>query len=125
MPATAARIGFVTQEVRTVVASEAAVKTKYGELARDSGEAPVETFFDNIADAQAVANERLTLLKADRRRFAQDVRGAQSLTGALAVTQTTPAANVIDDERGANHVAAIVEASVDLGAEKTNFRTWG
>lgn len=125
MPATAARIGFITQEFRNVAASDAAVKTLYGELARDTGEDPVETFFDSTADAQAMADERLVLLKADRRRFRMEAKGVQSFTGTLDFSQVTPAATVIDDERAANHSAAIVEVSVDLGGDKTTFVTWG
>jgi hypothetical protein len=125
MVATPARIAFVTQEFRTVVASDAAVKTKYGDKARDTKEQPFETFFDSTSDAQTMANERLALLKADRRRFRQDVRGVLSFTDALAFTQKTPAATVIDDERAANHAAAIVEVSVSYGDNKTTLQTWG
>lgn len=125
MTATASRIGFVLQATRNVVASDSAVKTKYGELARDTGDTPVETFFDSTTDAQAMANERLTLLKADRRRFRQEVRGIQSFTGALDYSQTTPAVAVIDDERSASHNAAIVELSVSYGDGKTTLQTWG
>jgi hypothetical protein len=125
MPATAARIAFVLAEFRSVVASDAAVKTKYGDQARDTREEPFETFFDNTADAQVIADARLTLVKADRRRFKQDARGVQTFTGPLDFSQTTPAVNVIDDERSANHNAASVELGLDLGGEKTTFLTWG
>lgn len=50
MPATSARIAFVTQDVRTAEATDAAIKTVYGALARETGPEPVETFFDNVAD---------------------------------------------------------------------------
>lgn len=129
MTATAARIGFVTQEFRSALPTpDSAVKTKYGELARDTadlGDGIVETFFDDVADALTMATERLNLLKPDRRRFKQDIRGIQSFTGGLALTQVTPAATVIDDERSANHAAAIVEVGVDLAGEKTTLITWG
>jgi hypothetical protein len=129
MVATPARIGFVTQEFRSALPTpDSAVKTKYGELARDSADVDggiIETFFDDPADALTMATERLNLLKADRRRFKQDARGIQAFTGSLALTQTTPAATVIDDERAANHAAAIVEVAVDLTGEKTTFITWG
>jgi hypothetical protein len=82
MTATPARIGFVTQEFRSALPTpDTAVKTKYGELARDTadgGDGIVETFFDDPADALVLATERLNLLKADRRRFKQDARGIQS-----------------------------------------------
>lgn len=129
MTATPARIGFVTHEWRRSVASDAAVKTKYGEAARDTGDKEgelVETFFDDPADALVMATERLNLLKADRRRFRQEVNEVLSFTGALDFSQVTPAATVIDDERSANHAAAIVEIpAVDFGSNKTTVVTWG
>lgn len=125
MTATAARIGFVTQPTRNVVASDAAVKTKYGDQARDTKAQPIESFFDSATDAQALVNERLTLLKADRRRFRQEVQGILSFTGTLDFSQTTPAATVIDDERAASHNAAIVAPSVSYGDGKTTIESWG
>jgi hypothetical protein len=123
--ATPARIGFVTQEFRSAVSSDAAVKTKYGNLARDTADEPIESFFDSTTDAQTVNDARLVLLKADRRRFVQVTRGIQTFASALDFSQTTPAVNVIDDERQANHNGAIVEIAVDLGGEKTTITSWG
>jgi hypothetical protein len=129
MVATPARIGFVTQQFRSALPTpDSAVKTKYGELARDTADlndSIVESFFDSVADALVLATERLNLLKADRRRFKQDARGIQSFTGGLDFTQVTPAVTVIDDERGASHAAAVVEVQVDLTGEKTSFISWG
>jgi hypothetical protein len=128
MVATSARIGLITQRWRIVESSDTAVKTKYGELARDTADRdgePVETFFDSPADAQVLSDARLALLKPDRRRFRIDARGVQTFTGALDFTQVTPTATVIDDERAANFPAAIVDIAVDLGGEKTSFTAWG
>lgn len=136
MTATPARIGFVTQEFRSVVSIDSAVQTKYGNLARNSSTqttagdpnatgSPVETFFESTADAQVISDARLTLLKGDRRRFVQDSRGVQSFTGGLDFSQVTPTVQVTDDLRGASHLAATVEISVDLGGEKTKFISWG
>lgn len=125
MTATAAQIGFVTHEFRTVVASDAAIKTAYGEKARDTEDEPIETFFDSTADTQVLANERLTLLKPNRRRFRQEVNELLSFTGSLDFSQATPAATVIDDERDASHAAAIVEIAVRHDDNKTMLVTWG
>jgi hypothetical protein len=115
MPATAARIGFVTQEWRRSVASDPAVKTLYGEAARDTagkdGE-PVETFFDEPADALTMATQRLSLLKANRRRFKQDVNEVLEFTGSLDFSQVTPAVRVVDTD-------------LDEGANKTVIVSWG
>lgn len=125
MTATPGRIGFVLNEFRTVVAEDPAVKTKYGEAARDTGKEIVESFFDDPDDAQIMVDERLALLSADRRRFRQDVSGILSFSGALDFTQTTPTAQVIDEERDADHAAAIVEIGVRFGDNKTTVLTWG
>lgn len=125
MVATASRIGFVTQQYRTVVSSDAAVTTRYGELARDTGDEPIESFFDSPADAQVVNDARLVLLKGSRRRFRMDARGVQTFTGSMDLSQVTPTVTVIDDERSANLPAACVEVSVDPGGEKTTFANWG
>ena len=125
MVATSARVAFITQHWRTVKAENSATKTRYGEKARDSGPEPVETFFDNIADAQVMADARLALLGADRRRFRQDVNQALSLTGTLDYSQTTPAVAVIDDERSAAHSAAAVEFGIRPGEDRSTIISWG
>jgi hypothetical protein len=124
MPATATRIGFVTQATRNVVASDSAVTTKYGALARDTRDEPIESFFDDTADAQAMLDERFALLKADRRRFQVALSGVE--TGlALDYSQAAPAATLIDAERAMNGACAIVEIGVDFGANKSILTVWG
>lgn len=125
MVATPEQIGFVRQEWRTVVASDSAVKTKYGDRARDTKDEVIETFFDSITDAQAVANARLAFLKADRRRFRQKARGAYEMTGDLDFSQVTPTVQVVDEERDADLAAAVVGVQVDLGGDNTTFHSWG
>ena len=124
MPATATRIGFITQAVRNATAGpDTAVISKYGDLARDT-EDPLECFFDSVADAELVAQERLALLSADRRRFVVEVSGA-NVGQALAFNQTTPTSRVIDAEKAADMPAAIVEIGIDYDAGKTILTSWG
>lgn len=125
MPATSARAAFIQTAFRSVVAGpDSAVVTKYGGKARDTKDSPIETFFDTESDAQAMVNERLTLLKADRRRFKADIQG--EATGlALNPTQTTPAVTLIDDERMANFAGAVVGITIDFAKEKTSLEIWG
>ncbi|HEX5183573.1 MAG TPA: hypothetical protein VFW19_10535 [Allosphingosinicella sp.] len=129
MTATPARIAFVTQEWRSALPAPAtSVKLKYGELARDTADLSgglVESYFDNVSDALTVATARLTLLSGDRRRFSQDMRDIKTVLSSLTYSQTTPTVQVIDDDRQANHLAAVVELSVDLGADKITLTTWG
>lgn len=124
MPATASRIGFITQEFRTVTSGpDSSVDTKYGKLARTTEE-PVETFFDAINDAQAICDARKTLLSSDRRRFQHSISGEGFVLG-LEYNLTTPALTVVDTERMANLTAIVVEAGVDFEAEKSVVTTWG
>lgn len=125
MPATPAQIAFVLEPFRSVVAGpDATVQAKYGDLARDTKDEPVETFFDDPADAQVIADERFALLKADRRRFRADIAGEATALG-LSYSQTTPAAQLVDSERQANLSAAIVEIGIDFGAGRSILTVWG
>ena len=124
MPATAARIGFITQQYRIATAEDTlTVPAKYGSLARKTDE-PLESLFDDIDDTQAICDERFTLLSADRRRFQQAISGEAFVLG-LAYEQTTPAVTVVDTERSANFTAAIVQLGVDFESEKSAVMTWG
>ena len=126
MPATPARIAFVTQEVRTVVSSDAAIKARYGTAARDTGDEIVETFFDTAADIQAMDDERFALLKADRRKFNVDIAGIVDFSGALAFTSNLPAVTLIDDEKLVNQALALVAIpAIDYEKNTTSVTLWG
>ena len=125
MPATTSRIAFITQQYRSAVAGpDSGVATKYGNLARDTKDTPVESFFESEADAGLMATERLNLLKADRRYFKPTVVDAATGLG-LDYSQVTPTATYIDDERQFNAAVAIVAVQVDLGSERTMLEVWG
>jgi len=124
MPATAARIGFITQDYRSETAGpDSGVATKYGDKARDTKD-PIPTYFEDEDDAAAMATERLNLLKPDRRRFRHTVVGDDT-GGGLTFNTVTPVATVIDDERAANHAAAIVEIGIDTEKNQTLLTSWG
>lgn len=124
MPATAARIGFITQEFRKVVSETASVVTRHGDLARKSDD-PIETYFDDEADAQLVADARQTLLSAERRRFRL---GAQGLDEALTLSFTggvLPTARYIDAERNIDRSVLIAEVGFDFARQNADFTIWG
>lgn len=122
MPATPARIGFITEEFRRATSLSSGAATKYGEKARRSD--LIETFFEDADDAQAMADERLALLSADRRRFSHVVSGVS--TGLdLDYTETTPTVTVIDDQRLADHEALVSEIIIDFEKDQTTLETWG
>lgn len=125
MTATAARIGFITQEFRSALAGpDSGVATKYGDLARDTKDDPVQTHFDLVADAQIFADERLTLLKRDARRMTIDISGVETGLG-IDFSQAVPAATVIDDERGLNRAMLGASITIDFGKNQTNIVAWG
>jgi hypothetical protein len=124
MPATAARIAFITQQYRVATAGpDSGVVAKYGSAARDTDE-PVESLFDDIADVQAICDERHAILKADRRRIQMAVSG-EATALALAYSSATPTARVIDDERALDKTMAVVEFAADFDKGQTNIVAWG
>jgi hypothetical protein len=125
MTATPGRIGFVIHQFREVRVEYAGIQTRYGKDARDTGEEPVETFFETVDDADVIARDRFTLLKRDSRRFKQDVNRIVSLAGDLDYSQVTPTARVIDTRREADHLGVVSAFTIDLGARRTGFETWG
>lgn len=124
MPATTARIAFVSQEFRTVLRTDSGVTTKYGSLARNSGENPVETFFDDEADATAMATERFALLKGDRRLFTVEIAAALDFAGIFAFNLAAPAVTLIDDEKGVSGTYAVT--AIDGSTRgTTTLKLWG
>lgn len=124
MPATPSRIGFITSEFRSVTAGpNTAVEALYGDTARDNIE-PLETFFDDPADAQAMADERLALLQVKRSLVTAAIDGTEFAAG-LDRTSSLPTVRVIDDEQGRNSTALIVGVTIDYNSERATLDTWG
>lgn len=123
MPATSSRIGFITNQFRRSIVESASVQTQYGAVARKS-EDPVETFFDDVDDAEIVNQERLDLLSAARRRFAvsfDDTDGIADLTVAGAV----PVVRYVDAERGVDRNMIVCEIIIDLNKNSAAMPLWG
>jgi hypothetical protein len=124
MPATPARIGYITSDFRRVIAGpDPDTVARYGDAARDTDE-PIVTFFDFEADAQIIANERLALLSPSRRMFDLKIAGA-SHGQALSFATVLPTARVIDEQRGYDRDALVVGIKIDLGRDTTDLTTWG
>jgi hypothetical protein len=126
MPASPARIGFVSEAFRRSTSQSTTVRTRYGAIARDTLDEPVETYFDNSTDAQAVADERFSLLSGDRRMMKIDIARLLPLSGALAFNLTAPTVTVIDDERGLNRAMMVtaIEA-LDYDTDTLSLNVWG
>ncbi|CDO34028.1 hypothetical protein [Novosphingobium sp. KN65.2] len=124
MVATPARIGFITEKYRRATSGpDAGVVSRYGSLARDTTD-PIETYFDDVADAQVMSDERLALLKETRRLLAIGIPDTSTGFG-ISYQPVIPTAHVIDDERAYASDALIVSIEIDTGAEVTNLLTWG
>lgn len=124
MVATPARIGFVMEEWRRATATTQLAKDRYGDLARESDD-PVETFFDNVADAQVVADERQALLSQERRRF--QVTTTRSLEDLLALSMEgqVPVVRYIDPDRNVNRKFLLTEISYDFAKDQATMTIWG
>lgn len=123
MVATPARIGFIMEEWRRVIATTSAVETRYGNLARKSDD-PIETFFDDVDDAQIVANARQALLSQERRRFRVAVVGLDEVFD-LDWLDGVPVARYIDDERDADRPVLVSEIAIDLAKDTATLTLWG
>lgn len=123
MVATATRIGFIQTEFRKATAESDTAFARYGSLARESDD-PVETFFDDVADAQTMADERLALLSQERRRFRVQVNGvAEAL--ALDLSAGIPVARYIDSERDCDRNMLVSEIVFDFAKDTTTMTLWG
>lgn len=141
MPATSARIGFVMSEFRSAIASDPAVRTIWGAAARDTSaqkdptasqraridaEQPIPTYFDTVADAQAVVDERLALLKVGRRMFDVTIGELLAFTGGLAFETAVPSVGFIDDEKSASLTGLLVSIeALDFETGRTTVQVWG
>lgn len=127
MVATPERIGFITQPYRRAIAGpDATVEAAYGDLARETKtEEPIETFFDSMDDVEAMADERLDLLKPERARFQVGLLNALSFGLALDYSQETPTGTVIDPERETNRPALVTDIGFDFRRGGVTMGLWG
>jgi hypothetical protein len=123
MPATAARIGFITQEWRRATVTDETIRDRYGHLARES-EDPIETFFDSVDDAEAIAEARHALLAKERRRFQVALGSTDSLLPHTLGSQA-PTVTYIDTERDANRPMLVAEITLDLARDRATATLWG
>lgn len=125
MPATAARIGFITEPFRRAVATTTAAETRHGNFARETDD-PIETWFADVDDAQTRADARQALLSVDRRMFEVTISG-RDVSGLLSLLASTsiPTGRYIDEERGVDMPVMATEFIVDIEAQSATFKVWG
>lgn len=127
MVATPERIGFITQPYRkALTAIDTTVAAAYGELARATNiDEPEETLFDDIADTQAIADERLALFSAERGRYQAGLPDGLSFALELDYSTASPTGTVIDPERDINKPAIATEITFDLRRDGAAIALWG
>lgn len=123
MPATPARIGFIMNAFRRAVSEDAEVKSRYGSDARQSAD-PIESYFDNVTDAQAIADERQALLSPERRRFKVTAKAIEDIS-ALDLAAGVPVARYVDTERDADRAVLISEIVLDFARQTATMTVWG
>lgn len=123
MPATPSRIGFIQTEFRRVVSSTMLVKALHGNLARASDD-PVETFFSDEDDAQAIADERQALLSPERRRLRMQVADIADVL-ALDYIGKVPVATMVDRNRSIDGPALVSEITLDFARQGAVVTLWG
>lgn len=123
MPATPARAAFVREPFRRAVAITPGAATRHGKLARESDD-PVETFFDDVDDAQTLATARQSLLSPERYRFRVAVAGIDEVR-ALSYIGQTVLARYADGERGIDMTAIVSEIVIDPGQNRAILTVWG
>ncbi|MCW1985611.1 UNVERIFIED_ORG: hypothetical protein M2348_001343 [Sphingomonas sp. R1F5B] len=108
---------------RRAIAESATAKARYGDDARQSDD-PIESYFDNVADAQAIADERQALLSVERRRFKVTAKAVDEVA-AFDLTAGIPVARFIDRQSDADRPALVSEIVIDLAKQSTTTTLWG
>jgi hypothetical protein len=126
MPATPERAAFVAQGFRSAVWSNSTIRDMYGKVARDTGDQPIETYFDDMSAVQAMVNERGALLGGHARAFKVRIGALLDLEGDLDMATVLPAAHLTADELVADLACAVAAVdSYDTGNGQTTLTLWG
>lgn len=125
MPATAARIGFIIEPFRKVVSENATVASAYGNVARESDD-PIETYFDDVDDAQILADERKELLGVlGRRRFRLELAGIDEMSVLDYVSGTIPNGWLRSVPHDVDRKVLVAEIGFDFGKQESAAMVWG
>ncbi len=117
MPATAERAAFASREYRYDTIEDATIRAAHPG-ARDTGDRPRASFFDDLAAAAAVNAERAGLLMTLPQRMA--VVCAEALTD-LATDTVTPTVRLTDPEQQLDADFLVSRLVLDLESETTSL----
>lgn len=126
MPATPARAAFVSEEYRSAVFQNTSIKSLYGKVARDTLDAPIDTFFDDVSAVQSRVNERGALLEKHARAFRLQLAAPVDIDGVFAIDDLLPGATIKSDELVLNMTCAVVAIEAyDTGTGQATVAVWG
>lgn len=107
MTATPADVARYTQDGFVLTAEDPAIKAAFGD-AQDGGDREIEMFFDTVADAQLMLDERFALLsQASPIHEGIEVEESLGLGSDIPIAPVVPAVTVVDDTRAINTVARV------------------
>ena len=93
--------------------------------ASDGYSSVLDGFWDTLADAQVLLNERAGILMVPRRREAIETDSPLRIGQTLALAPALPKARVIDKDLEVDRTMIIKGLSVDLGADRNAIEVIG
>jgi len=121
MPALPADIYAASRDVVNASWESATIASRYPS-ARDGTLEPAEGFFDDVVDAQVIADARGALIGVERRRFTGVAQGLQWPD----LSAGTPTVTLTDGEQATTGLPALVaRIELDLDAETTSYELFG
>lgn len=85
----------------------------------------IDSFFDNVAHAQVMLNEKFAVLSANRRNEAGETSVPLRIGFDVPVTPALPYARMIDSEGALDKVMVIAGIAVDLETERNSIEAVG
>ena len=124
LTATPARIRRSMRPVEYARVSNATILANRPE-AQDGYAKVIESFFDSVADAQVLLNERAVVLQADRSHEAIETVEAYRIGVNLTVVPNLPRARAIDQTNGFDKTMLIKGLAIDLGTDRNSLEVIG
>jgi hypothetical protein len=126
MPATPATIAKLTNDGLVVTAELPAVKALFPIDARNLGENEIETFFDSGADAQAMIDEKLSILgQVPRPHEGIEIDTQIGIGSSIPISPSIPRFTLIDEPRGLLAIARVRAIADDMETDRFSIEMLG
>jgi hypothetical protein len=124
--ATPSRISRCSRDYSYATASNPAVLAARPDAKPQGGdEFTIDSFFDNVADAQVMLDEKFAVLASSRRNEAAETAVPLRVGTDIAIAPVLPKARMIDANRGVDAVLIIKGLSVDTHTERNSIEAVG